>query len=429
MENQIDFSSFKHTTKEEWIQKIEAEFKGQSIEKLNWPTFDGLGEVFLTASENANSRFSTALSSAKSQSNKWGVELSFDESTWPFYADMGNEGVDVLNVDARFALTSEQFHLPNGVEANLFLDAKNEPNLLVDSYLPTNLAGLDWESDSENSSILHDLFQVRKSRNASYSLACANGLKWSNKGAYISQELGFALAHGHDLLVELLKNGATINEASSCIQFKMGVGNSFFKEIAKFRALRTLWSAIIRRYEPKNESSLITSIRATNSRWNKTGIDEHTNLLRTTTEAMSAIIGGVDTMNVLPYNVFSASKSEAYRWSRNTQLLLREESFLNRVIDPGSGSYYIEDWSEKIANKAWSIFQEMEAQGGYFKCVDNGTIEAMCLQSAEEQKEELSSGDRVLIGANIHLNKKAVKTNDSNEERLSLEVEKQVQTI
>ncbi len=429
MENKIDFSSFKHISKEEWIQKIEAEFKGQSIENLKWPTFDGLGEVFLSDSSVEENCFSTDIRSAKSSANQWGIELTFDESTWPFYAEMGAEGVDVLNVDAKFALTSEHFHLPNGGEPKLFIDAKSEVKLLVDNPIPPNTSGLDWDSDSDNVSTINELFQVRKSHNASYSLACANGLEWSNKGAYISEELGFALAHGHDLLVELMKNGATIDEASSCIQFKMGVGNSFFKEIAKFRALRTLWKAIIKSYDPKKDSSLTTSIRATNSRWNKTGIDEHTNLLRTTTEAMSAIIGGVDTMNVLPYNVFSASKSEAYRWSRNTQLLLREESFLNRVIDPGSGSYYIEDWSEKIANTAWSIFQSIEKEGGYFKCEEDGKLDELCLKSAEEQKAELRAGERVLIGANIHVNKKAEQINSSNEERLSLEVEKQVQTI
>jgi hypothetical protein len=389
--------------------------------KANQPT-NCLG-LLSTKEDLGESRFSGPIGASKGMSNKWDIEMDFSSKTKPFYDALEGDGIDALNLDAEMFSARELSHLPNGSSLKIFVDNLEDPAILNSSELPPNLTGVNWKHTASKVSLLGDLFAARQLNKGVYSLACANGLKWSNKGAYISQELAFALAEGHDLLVELMKNGKSVDEVSNCIQFKMGIGNSFFKEIAKFRALRTLWSSIVSAYKPSDDKSLQTKIRAYNSQWNKTAIDEQTNLLRTTTEAMSAIMGGVDTLCVMPCNALTEQTAGAYRWSRNIQLLLRDESFLNRVIDPGSGSYFIEEWSKKISDKAWEIFQEIEKRGGYYFCLESGVLDEMCSNSASEQVEQVESGERIVIGANAFRSKHSDKPTNSVEGRLASSVE------
>lgn len=423
MEDHIDLSAFEHTTKEEWIQKIEAELKGKSADQLSWSSFDGTSQVFSTKEDLQENQIFSSVSNSKGKSNHWNIEMCLSPLTWPFYSAIEGEGIDVLNIDAELFLAKGQPHLPKGSSIKLFLSKVEDPELLIKSKLPENLEGIDWDCKPSDLKVLSDLFAARKLSQGNYSLACANGYNWSNKGAYISQELAFAIAEGHDLLVELMKNGNSIDEVSDCIQFKMGIGNSFFKEIAKFRALRGLWSSVVSAYNPSDEKSKQTKIRAYNSSWNKTAVDEQTNLLRTTTEAMSAIMGGVDTLCVMPHDSMTEATSGAFRWSRNIQLMLRDESFLNRVIDPGAGCYFIEDWSNQIANKAWSIFQSIEQKGGYYACLESGLLGEMCNKSAAEQVAEVESGERILIGANAFRGKESDETSKPAAGRLASSVE------
>ena len=189
-----------------------------------------------------------------------------------------------------------------------------------------------------------------------YRVLTVNALNINNAGAYIYQELGYALSWGAELIDKLTEAGYSIEELTSRIKFVFGVGSNYFMELAKFRAARWLWAEIIGAYgdQYKGDAAKI-HMHAVTSTWNKTIYDAHVNLLRTQTEAMSATLGGVDSLTVQPFDVtYQESDNFSERIARNQQLLLKEESHFDKVIDPAAGSYYIEHLTNALAEQAGS---------------------------------------------------------------------------
>ncbi len=160
------------------------------------------------------------------------------------------------------------------------------------------------------------------------------------------------------------------------MKFTFGIGPDFFPEIAKLRAARMLWAVIVRAYGPKSEEAALMHIHSVTGRWNKTLYDPHVNMLRTQTEAMSAVLGGAESITVEPFDaVFRTADQFSERIARNQQLLLMEESHLDKVADPGAGSYYIEELTSMMADEAWKLFLEIENEGGFLQALKNGTIQ------------------------------------------------------
>jgi methylmalonyl-CoA mutase len=227
---------------------------------------------------------------------------------------------------------------------------------------------------------------------------------YHNAGSTTVQELAFALSMGSEYLSQLTDLGLSVDEIVPRIRFTFAVGPNYFMEIAKFRATRLLWSQVVKNYGGSDSLAGI-KIHAVTSEWNQTIYDPYVNMLRGTTEAMSAALAGVDSLEVTPFNTPYAPKSEfSCRIARNVQLLLKEEAYLDRVTDPSAGSYYIENLTTSVASEAWKLFVETEEKGGYIATLEEGFIQA--LVKAATQKKDLNIATRrdTLLGTNQYPN-------------------------
>lgn len=229
-----------------------------------------------------------------------------------------------------------------------------------------------------------------------------------NAGAYIYQELGYALAAGADIITKVSeKSGLSTSEVAERLRFDMGVGSNYFMEIAKFRAIRWLWALIIKEND-KNASDRATKavVHAETSQWNKSIYDAYVNLLRTMTETMSATIAGVHSITVQPFdNHYNPGGNDfSRRIARNQQLLLKEESHFDKVVDPAGGSYYIEHLTQAIAQESWKLFLQVEAEGGFSQLAEAGKIQEAVNASNEARHKAVATRKEKILGTNIFPN-------------------------
>jgi methylmalonyl-CoA mutase len=228
-----------------------------------------------------------------------------------------------------------------------------------------------------------------------------SGTIYSNAGAGPVAELAYALSAGNEYMASLTSRGIKAEAAAKAIKFTFGIGPDFFPEIAKLRAARMLWAVIVRAYGPKTEEAARMHIHSVTGRWNKTLYDPHVNMLRTQTEAMSAVLGGAESITVEPFDaVFRTADEFSERIARNQQLLLMEESHLDKVADPGAGSYYIEELTSMIAREAWKIFLALEDEGGFLKALRNDTVQASISAAEASRRGDVARRKEILLGTN-----------------------------
>jgi methylmalonyl-CoA mutase len=228
-----------------------------------------------------------------------------------------------------------------------------------------------------------------------------NSVSLNNAGAYIVQELGYALSWGNEYMQMLTDAGIDADTAANNIKFNMGVSENYFMELAKFRAARMLWAQIVKQYEPKNDDSCKMIVNATTSRYNQTVFDSHVNLLRSQTEAMSAALGGIHSMVVTPFDApYETPTDFSERIARNQQLLLKEECHFAQIVDPGAGSYYIEHLTDSLAQEGWKIFLKVEEEGGFLASVKAGTIQDDINATNIKRHGDAAKRKEFLLGTN-----------------------------
>ena len=227
----------------------------------------------------------------------------------------------------------------------------------------------------------------------------------NNAGAYITQELGYALAWGAQWLTSLTDAGLEAGKVAKRIKFNMGISSNYFMELAKFRAGRMLWAEIVKAYEPECDCCCKMHVHAVTSRFNQTLFDAHVNLLRSMTETMSAALAGVDSIETLPFDLpYQCPDEFSERIARNQQVLLREESHLDKVVDPAGGSYYIEVLTSSIAEQAWKLFNEVEENGGFLALLEKGDIQAKVNESGVKRHTDVARRKEILLGTNQYPN-------------------------
>jgi len=244
-----------------------------------------------------------------------------------------------------------------------------------------------------------------------------NASHFNNSGANIVQELAFGISMGSEYISQLTDRGLTASQAASKIRFSFGIGSNYFSEIAKLRAARLLWSVVQKGYGLSGSNAVKMDIHCETSKWNKTIYDSYVNMLRTQTEAMSAILGGTDSLTVDPFDtVFRKPDEFSERIARNQQLILKEEAYFGKVADPAAGSYYIENLTKLIADGSWRLFLEIEDQGGFLSAVRSGVIQEKTSESAAKRKKDIESGKEKLLGTNLFPdpNEKAFSRIDSD---------------
>jgi methylmalonyl-CoA mutase len=227
-----------------------------------------------------------------------------------------------------------------------------------------------------------------------------DGSGFEESGASAVQEIGFTLAAAIDFLGEMTSRTIEVDRAAAAIEFSFAIGANYFFQIAKLRAFRILWARVQESFGGKQQS-VPARIHARSSRWNKTIYDPHVNILRATTEAMSAALGGADSISVAAFDeCYRAPNEASRRMARNTQIVLKQEALLSRVADAGAGSYYLEFLTDFIARESWKIMQGIESAGGFGKANASGQLAKALNESMAAREKAVVERRRVFTGTN-----------------------------
>ncbi|MEX1115705.1 MAG: methylmalonyl-CoA mutase subunit beta [Akkermansiaceae bacterium] len=297
-----------------------------------------------------------------------------------FFADAGNSGIDLKNLRGCFDNDPFADLLTHGNTAQ-DLATRFDHIAALTAYAQQNTPGI------RTSTIQGDIYH--------------------NAGATATQELGYVIATLVSYLEEMKTRGLSPESVLPHVRLRLAVGSDYFMEIAKIRATRWLWSKVAAAYGVENAP---VHIHANTSKWNKTTYDAHTNMLRVTAEAFAAVVAGVDSLHIGPFDEISGHTDEfSRRIARNLHIILREECGLDHVIDPAGGSTYIEWLTDQIAAKSWGILQDIEKSGGMFACLENGSVqkavEAVChakVQNIRRRKDKI-------VGSNMYPDLKGKK--------------------
>ena len=226
---------------------------------------------------------------------------------------------------------------------------------------------------------------------------------YHDAGANAVQELALALATGVEYLRALSERGIDLQLAASKFHVELDIGENFFMELAKFRALKSLWAQVMRAFAV-GEAGQRIRLHARSGRRHKTRSDRYLNLLRLTTEALAAALGGVDSLTLSPFDApLGQSDDFSRRLSRNLQLILQDEMDLTQLIDPAGGAWHVERLTDELAQRAWKQFQRIEAEGGMLAALQAGMIQADVAAVAAKRRTDLLSGESVLVGVNRYV--------------------------
>src|ERR1700719_1441727 len=228
-----------------------------------------------------------------------------------------------------------------------------------------------------------------------------SGYHMQEAGATAVQELAFTLADGLEYVRAALSKGLKIDDFAPRLSFFFCIGMNFFMEIAKLRAARYLWTRLVTPFAPKNPASLALRTHCQTSGVSLTEQDPYNNVVRTTIEALAAVLGGTQSLHTNSFDEAMALPTpQSARIARNTQLILAEETGIPNVVDPLGGSYYVESLTHAVAAAAWQLIQEVESLGGMTKAVESGMPKLKIEESAARRQSRIDRGEEVIVGVN-----------------------------
>ena len=262
-----------------------------------------------------------------------------------------------------------------------------------------------WRSKEEDLSEIGKLQEIIGKKLPKFHYITVNGGLFHNCGASIGQELAYSLASANEYLAFATDNGIAIDEILTKINVEFSISSNYFVEIAKLRAARLLWATLANAYNPTEKDNTKVSIFSKSSLWNKTVYDPYVNILRLTTEGMSAAIGGADSIDLEAFDAsYKDSDDFSRRISRNTQILLKEEAYFGKIVDPGAGSYYIENLTDLLAEQAWNLFKDVENQGGIIQLAQKGHLKEAVAETCKKRDMGIATRKRVILGTNQYPN-------------------------
>lgn len=436
------FSEFAPVSTEEWMAKITADLKGAPFEKkLVWKTGEGFNvNPFYRAEDIEGLKTTESLPGefpyvrGTKVDNDWKVRQDIKVTDFKVAngkaLDILDKGVTSLgffikggDVNAENIATLLDGICPQCVELN-FSTCLCKAELLI-GILADYFKQKRVDIEKCRGSVNYDPFKktLVKGKEAGdwvetavavlkagaalpkYRVLSVNACYFNNAGAYIAQELGYALAWGNELMAKLTEAGCDATKVAKTMKFNFGISSNYFMEIAKFRAARWLWAEIVKAYNPTCECACKMYVHAQTSKWNMTVYDAYVNLLRSQTETMSAAIAGVDSIMVRPFDeTYETPDDFAERIARNQQLLLKEECHFDKVVDPSAGSYYVEVLTNSLADVAWKLFLEVEDKGGFGAEVATGEIQKAINASNEARRKAVATRREILLGSNQYPN-------------------------
>lgn len=444
-EQSLLFNEFPPVTTQAWEEKIKTDLKGADYEKrLIWRTEEGFNvKPYYRAEDLAGLEYLKSIPGEppyirgnKQGNNNWIVRqdilISDIEEANRQALDAIAKGADGVGLKATEITTHKQMsQLLNGIDLTKtginFLSSRSYPLTLELFVYEVNHRGIggdqilgsvnfdpisyfllngdfymNWNHNLEETEYL--LTTIEK-RLPLFKAITINGHYFQNAGSSLVQEVAFSLASASEYLAGLTAKGFSASTVAPRIMFSLAVGSNYFMEIAKIRAMRLLWARMVEQYKPEDACAMQTFIHSSTALWNKTIFDPYVNMLRTTTEGMSAALGNADSISIQPFDMtFREPVDFSCRIARNQQLVLKEESYLDKVVDPAAGSYYIENLTHSIAHHAWSLFCEVESQGGMIECLKTGFIQDQVTETRNQKQMDIAQRKLVLLGTNQYPN-------------------------
>ena len=249
--------------------------------------------------------------------------------------------------------------------------------------------------------IISDIFEFTSRKMPKFNSISISGYHMQEAGATCDIELAYTLADGLEYIRTGIAAGMDIDSFAPRLSFFWGIGMNHFMEIAKMRAARMLWAKIVKQFDPKNEKSLALRTHCQTSGWSLTEQDPFNNVARTCIEAMAAVFGGTQSLHTNALDEAIALPTDfSARIARNTQIYLQQETKITKTVDPWAGSYYVENLTNDIANKAWELIQEVEELGGMTKAIEAGIPKLRIEEAAARKQARIDSGQDIIVGVN-----------------------------
>jgi len=400
------FNEFAPVTALQWKEQIVKDLKGVSFDQLKWKTDNGFDINPFYTSEDLKQQYAPlftesnwdiceqiSVTDEKKDNARALKALEGGASGLSFYIHKKCDLKILLNnislehIYTQFFISNDAIQvlddLKNVYGKKNVHDGKIKCFINIDPLCLLAYYG-EWHADQQKDlSVLKNLIHIP-----------VNASLYQEAGANTVNELAITLCHLNEYF-NYLQSEKVLKDKT--IHFTFSVNGNFFPEIAKLRAIRKLVDLIQEQYA----TQFPIHIHAQTTQQNKSSLDAYTNMLRTTTEGMSAVLGGCSSLCVLPFNEGFESVSDfSSRISLNQQHILKEESYLNKVADVSAGSYYLESITEELASLAWEKFKELESKGGFIKCIENNTIQNIISQDADKLLGDVKEGKSVLVGVN-----------------------------
>lgn len=407
------FSEFNPVSAKQWKQKIQFDLKGTDYnDSLIWKTnenisvkpfyhaddFDELPEISSTKA--TQWKICQTIFVAHVEKSNLNAIAAIERGAESIQFIIPNKDISIHDLLKNIPLDNITIHLELQFLSKEFIkQIPNHTNISIHSDIINNLARTgNWHNNlKDDFQQFEYLVKVAKSITVDTSL-------YQNAGATMVQQLAYALAHANEYLNYLNNTVIARNEMrwqSLKINFKACVSTNYFFEIAKLRALRILWNSLASEYEVHPNCHIM----ATPSKRNKTIYDYNNNMLRTTTECMSAVLGGANSISNLPYDgIYHKTNEFGERIARNQLLILKHESYFDKIDNPSDGAYYIETLTNQLAKKALELFKDIEKQGGFLKQLKDGTIQRKIKESATKEQLLFDKGEDILLGTNKYPN-------------------------
>ncbi|NYS25276.1 methylmalonyl-CoA mutase [Rhodobacteraceae bacterium 2376] len=255
--------------------------------------------------------------------------------------------------------------------------------------------------------IIADIIEYTSEEMPKFNSISISGYHMQEAGANLVQELAFTLADGREYVRAAIHRGMDVDRFAGRLSFFFAIGMNFFMEIAKLRAARLLWSRIMEEFEPKDPKSKMLRTHCQTSGVSLQEQDPYNNVIRTAYEAMSAVLGGTQSLHTNALDEAIALPTDfSARIARNTQLILQEETGVTNVVDPLAGSYYVEKLTHDLAEAAWALMEEVEEMGGMTKAVATGMPKLRIEETAARRQAQIDRGEEVIVGVNKYRKEK-----------------------
>ncbi|WP_298365656.1 methylmalonyl-CoA mutase family protein [uncultured Lutibacter sp.] len=416
--NKALFSEFPPVTTEQWMERVTADLKGADFDKkLVWKNLTGINIQPCYNTENKITQLKNTGENSQSLVNYRNVAVTTAESGNKLAIKAIEEGMNGIiftlkeNVSAAALLNGIDLNTTTvsfEIEANAVAFATDLLNYAKDSdlkgYINTGIISNYVTTGSFDESQVEVAAELVKltADFPNFKAITVSGTEYLDSGANQVQEIAYTLNSLVFLIEKLSEKGVEAQIIFNNLNFKLAIGLEYFVEIGKFRAFNSLLAEVAAKY---GVAELANTITAKTSIWSKSVTDAETNLLRCTTEAMSAILGNVDGVLIDAYDKeFKNSSDFSSRIAGNITTILREESYFGKVSNPVDGSYYIEEVSSKIAEKALELFQAIEAEGGFYSAFENETIQAQIAEIRLKKLKLISQRRTPLVGVNKYPN-------------------------